>query len=269
METTKPILVVGGTGTTGRRVASRLKDQGYNVRIGARGAPVPFDWEQRSTWPGALDGVERVYLAHPDMTSSDAAQQISAFARLAVESGARRLVVLTGRDNPILAGIEAAIVSSSADWTLLRPAWFNQNFSEGFLRPMVMGGEIALPVGEGKEAFIDADDIAEVAVASLLNPQHIGRALELSGPRLLSFADVADIISATTGHAVRYTAVPQPEFRQMLREHGMPESLADGYAEIESSKNATVTHDIEDVLGRKARDFVEFAAQAHAAKAWK
>jgi len=171
------------------------------------------------------------------------------------------VVFISGRDNPLLIAIEEAIAQTGAHWTMLRPSWFNQNFSEGFLVDAVLSGEIALPMGEGREAFVDADDIAAVAVAAFEDDRHIGQAYTLSGPRLLSFEDVAAEISKVNGKPLKYVPLSQEAFRESLRERGFPESLADGYAEIEQDRNAFVSNDFERVLGRPPTDFAAFAKQ--------
>ena len=264
-----PILIIGGNGKTGRRIVQRLVALGHDVRVGSPNAQPRFVWEDPETWPAVLEGVERLYIAHPDVTQPNAAQQINAFSKLAVSKGARRIVLLSGRENPLLKTIEEAVIESGADWTMLRPSWFAQNFSEGFLLDAVLKSEIELPVGEGREAFIDVGDIADVAVAALLDDRHIGQIFELSGPRLLSFSDVAAELSAASGRDIRYVPISQEKFRATLREIGMPESLADGYAEIEQGRHAFVTDGVERALGRKATDFAEFARDAAARGAWK
>lgn len=241
MNAASPIVVLGGNGKTGRRIVERLAALGHEARIGSPGATPPFVWEDAQTWPAVLEGAERVSIAHPDVTQPAAASQIHAFSKLAVAKGARRIVLLSGRENPLLKTIEAAVIDAGADWTMLRPSWFAQNFSEGFLLETVLSGKIALPVGEGREPFIDVEDIADVAVAVLLDDRYIGQICELSGPRSLSFAEVSADLSAASGRPIHFIPVSQDEFRATLREIGMPESMADGYAEIEEGQHASVT----------------------------
>jgi len=262
------ILVLGGTGKTGRRVVQHLTDRGHAARVGSTRAEPPFNWEDATTWPAALAGVDGAYIAHPDVTQPGATEQIGAFAKLAVASGVRRLVLLSGRENPLLLPIEDAVTQSGADWTILRPGWFNQNFDEGFLRDAVLAGEIALPVGDGKEAFVDVNDIGAMAVAAFEDARHIGQIYNLSGPRLLGFADVAAELSRATGRTITYTPLDLEGFRASLREQGYPESLADGYAEIEQGRNAFVSEDVQRVLGRAPTDFADFAKAAAATGVW-
>src|SRR5262245_16850219 len=96
--TTRPTLVLGATGKTGRRVVQRLTARGLPVRAGSRSARPPFDWEDRTTWAPALNGVHAVYVAYyPDVAVPGAADILGEFAKLAVDNGARRLVLLSGR----------------------------------------------------------------------------------------------------------------------------------------------------------------------------
>ena len=184
----KPILVIGGNGKTGRRVADRLAARNLPVRIGSRSANPSFDWEDPGTWSGVLDGVQAVYVTYyPDLLMREAVERIGAFAALAVEKGARRLVLLSGRGEEGAERSEEALKASGADWTVIRASWFAQNFSESFLVEPVIAGEVALPVGDIGEPFIDVDDIAAVAVEALTDDRYIGQTIELTGPRLITF----------------------------------------------------------------------------------
>lgn len=163
-------LVLGGTGKTGRRVAERLEKLGAPTRIGSRNAKPPFDWNDRATWAPALEGVSRVYIAYyPDLAVPGAPENIAAFAQAALGAGARRLVLLSGRGEEEAQRAEEILKSSGAAWTILRAAWFSQNFSENFLLDAVRSGTVALPVSDVREPFVDADDIADVAVLSLIH----------------------------------------------------------------------------------------------------
>src|SRR2546425_791602 len=188
------ILVTGAAGKTGSRVARLLKERGVTVRTGSRSGTPSFDWTDRSTWKPALRGVTGTYLVVPDLGSAQAAETIGAFARQAAAAGTRHAVLLSvpeggGPDQEHVLAAERALEHAGPDWTVLRPRWFCQNFSEDFLHGPVMSGEVRLPAGDGKEAFVDAEDIAEVAVAALTEEGHAGWYYELSGPRLMTFGD--------------------------------------------------------------------------------
>ncbi|WP_443065914.1 NmrA family NAD(P)-binding protein [Streptomyces sp. NBC_00503] len=262
-------LVIGGTGKTGRRVAEKLTALGRPVRIGSRSGVPAFDWTEPASWGPALEGVDRVYVTYyPDLGFPGAAEKVGAFARVAVTAGVRRLVLLSGRGEESAQRSEDALKESGADWTVVRAAWFNQNFDESFFLEPVLAGEIALPTADAVEPFVDADDIADVVVAALTDDRHIGRTYELSGPRLLSFSDVAAELSKATGREISYVPVSDEEYRGALREHGLPEEFADLFALILDGRNAHVVGGVEEALGRGPRDFADFAREAAARGVW-
>lgn len=178
-------LVIGWRGKTGRRVAQRLRDRGVPTRIGSRAALPPFDWDDSSTWQVALREVRRVYLtSYPDLAAPGSAAKVGELARLARKTGVERLV-MSGRGEPEAQRSEQAVRDSFAAATIVRSSWFAQNFSESFLLESVLRGEIALPAGEAAEPFIDAADIADIAVAALTDDGHEGRVYEATGPEVV------------------------------------------------------------------------------------
>ncbi|MFC6986556.1 NAD(P)H-binding protein [Streptomyces cirratus] len=262
-------LVIGGTGKTGRRVAEKLSAQGLAVRVGSRSGEPAFDWNEPDTWVPALEGVDRVYVTYyPDLAFPGAAEQVGAFAKVAVETGARRLVLLSGRGEEAAEISENNLKASGADWTIVRSSWFNQNFNESFFLEPVLAGEIALPTADAVEAFVDADDIADVVVAALTDDKHIGKTYELSGPRLLSYSDVAAELSKATGRQITYVSVTNEEYRAVLRQNGLPEEFADLFTMILDGRNAHLVHGVEEALGRKPKDFADFAREAAATGVW-
>ncbi len=266
---TKKTLVIGGNGKTGRRVAERLSAQGRPVRIGSRTGEPAFDWHRPDTWGPALRDVDRVYVTYqPDLAFPGAADQVGAFAEAAVAAGARRLVLLSGRGEEAARTSEDRLKDSGADWTVVRASWFHQNFDESFFLEPVRAGEIALPVADAVEPFVDAGDIADVAVAALTDDRHIGRTYELSGPRLLGFGEVAAELSKATGREIAYVPVSDGEFRAALREEGLPEEFAELFALILDGRNAHLVHGVEEVLGRPPRDFADYAREVAASGVW-
>ncbi|MFF4829094.1 NmrA family NAD(P)-binding protein [Streptomyces sp. NPDC001312] len=263
------ILVIGGTGKTGRRVAERLTAQGLPVRVGSRSGEPPFVWEDPGTWEAALDGVLAVYVTYyPDLAFPGAAETVGAFARTAVAKGARRLVLLSGRGEEGARISEDKLKESGADWTVVRASWFAQNFSESLFHEPVLAGELALPTGDAVEAFVDADDIADVAVAALTEDRHVGRTYELSGPRLLSFHDIATELSKATGRQITYIPVTVDEYRKALEDNGLPVEFADLFELILDGRNAHLVHGVEEALGRKPKDFADFARDTAATGVW-
>jgi uncharacterized protein YbjT (DUF2867 family) len=266
-------LVVGGTGKTGRRVAERLAARGVPVRIGSRGAEPPFDWEREETWAGALTGVRAAYVSYyPDLAVPGASEKVRALAQAAVEGGVRRLVLLSGRGEAGALAGEQAVRESGAEWTILRSTWFSQNFSEGFFAEQVRTGEVALPAGDVREPFVDVEDIAEIAAEALSGDRHVGQIYELTGPRLLTFAEAIAEIGAASGRALRYVTVPLEEYKALLVQYQVPADFIwlIGYlfTEVLDGRNARLADGIERALGRPPRDFRDYARGAAAAGAW-
>jgi len=265
-------LVAGGTGKTGRRVAERLEARGVPVRVGSRSANPRFDWADPRTWAPALSGVAAMYLAyHPDLAYPGAAQKIAELAALAEAAGVRRVVLLSGRGEPTAHAAELGVRESGMAWTVLRAAWLDQNFSEGEFADSVREGVIALPAGDVAEPFLDADDIADVAVTALTEGGHDGRIYELTGPRLLTFAEVAEEIGRASGRSVEYVPTTAEEFRAAVAgvlPADQAKLLTELFAVTLDGRNAHLTDDVPHVLGRPATDFAEYAARAAASGAW-
>lgn len=269
----QPTLVLGGTGKTGRRVVTRLTRRNLPVRIGSRTAGVPFGWQRPDTWPAALDGVGAAYISYyPDIAAPGAAEAVGEFARLAVASGVRRLVLLSGRGEESARRSERAVRDSGGQVTVVRCAWFNQNFSEDFLLDPVLAGEVALPADEVAEPFVDADDIAEVAVAALTEDGHADELYELTGPRLLTFADATGEIAAATGRSIQFIPVSIEEYAAGASEQGVPAdvvaALSHVFGEVLDGRNAHLCDGVQRALGRPPRDFADYARDTAATGVW-
>ncbi|MFC5753433.1 NmrA family transcriptional regulator [Actinomadura rugatobispora] len=266
-------LVLGGTGKTGRRVVRLLTGRDLPVRIGSRSGGVPFAWEDPATWEPALEGVRAVYVSYyPDVAAPGAPEAIGAFAELAVRSGARRLVLLSGRGEEEAVASEKALAASGADWTVLRAAWFAQNFSEGYLLDPVLGGQVTLPAGNVGEPFVDIDDIAEVAAAVLTQDGHTGRVYEMTGPRLLTFTEAVAAIGAAAGRDLSFVRIPADDFAAALSAEGVPDDvtglLTYLFTTILDGRNSSVGDGVRQVLGRPARDFSDYARDTAATGVW-
>ncbi|MEV8425271.1 NAD(P)H-binding protein [Streptomyces niveus] len=277
------ILVVGGTGTTGGRVAALLRERGGAVRVASRGGEPRFDWTDRTTWDGVLEGVTAVYVVPFDGRSLT-----RPFVERAVARRVARIVLLSGRgvDVPGYAGEastagpthvdgEAAVraLGAGTTWTIVRPSWFAQNFSEGFFLDAVLAGELRLSAGDGAASFVDADDIAAVAVAALTEDGHDGRTYELSGPRALTIAQALAEISAAVGREIRYVPLSPGEFMAELRELGLSAAEAADFAEslspLRRGLDSHVSDGVRRVLGREPRDFRDFVKSAAARGLWR
>jgi uncharacterized protein YbjT (DUF2867 family) len=270
---TKPTLILGGTGKTGRRVAERLSARGMPVRIGSRSGTPPFDWEDQSTWAPALQGVRAAYVTYyPDLAIPGAPEAVRSLAELALEQGVRRLVLLSGRGEEEAQRAEREVQETGADVTIVRCSWFMQNFSEDYLLEQVLGGEVVVPAGdEQREPFIHADDIADVAVAALTDDRHIGELYELTSPRLMTFPEAVAEIAEATGREIRFVQVSLEEYAAGAAEHGVPEEYIGflGYLFGEVlGNNAYLTDGVQRALGREPRDFADFAREAAASGVW-
>jgi uncharacterized protein YbjT (DUF2867 family) len=266
-------LVLGGSGKTGRRVVERLRARGLPVRVGSRSGRPPFDWNDRSTWAPALEGVGSVYLTYyPDLALPGAVEATRSFAELAVASGVPRMALLSGRGEPEAERAEEAVRGTGAELTILRSTWFMQNFSEDYMVEHVVSGEIRLPGGDVPTPFLDADDIADVAVAALTDDRHVGQLYELTGPRSLTFADVAAEISEASGRELRYVPVTLEQHAAKAAEHGVERELIELltylFSEVVDGRNATTTDGVRRALGREARDFRDYARETAASGVW-
>ena len=269
-ETPRTTLIVGGNGKTGRRVAEGLRARGLPFRLASRSSTPRFDWNDEETWARPLEGVGAAYLTYaPDLAVPWAAEQVGRFVRRAVEAGAGRLVLLAGRGEPHVFPAEDAVRQSGVIFTILEAAFFAQNFSEGALVPI--DGEIVFPGGEVREPFIDVDDIADVAVAALTEDAHGGRTYDLTGPRLLTFAEAAREIADAARRPIRYRPVTSEEYARVLAPLMTAAEVAfltDLFAQLTDGHNAHLADGVERALGRPPRDFRAYARAAAAAGAW-
>jgi uncharacterized protein YbjT (DUF2867 family) len=270
---TQTILVTGSTGKTGRRIVGRLRALGRPFRSGSRSARPSFDWEDRETWDDALAEVTAAYVCYyPDVAAPGASETIQAFVEHAANCGVRRLVLLSGRGEPEAQRCEEIVRASGLEWTVLRASWFAQNFSEHFLLEPVLGGEVALPAGDVGEPFIDAEDIADAAVAALTQPGHSGQLYELTGPRLLTFAEAVAEIGRASGRVIRYVRIPVEDYAASLRDAKVPDEVVEAltylFAEVLDGRNASVADGVQRALGRAPRDFRAYAEATAAAGIW-
>jgi uncharacterized protein YbjT (DUF2867 family) len=273
MQKNKATLVLGGTGKTGRKVVERLAKIGMPVRIGSRSGQPPFDWENQNTWRPALQNIESAYVTYyPDLAFPGAIEAVGAFAKLAVESGVARLVLLSGRGEEGALLSEQAIQESGADWTIVRASWFDQNFSEGHLLEPVLSGEVAFPAGNVAEPFVDAEDIADVATAALIEERHRGQLYEVTGPRLLTFSEAVAEIAATTGRELRYMPVSPEQYASALLEYGLPTNFVTPLVKLVTTvldgRNARLAEGVQRAVGQAPRDFAAYARDAAASGVW-
>ena len=268
------ILVLGATGKTGRRIAAILKANGHDVRLGSRSATPSFDWDNEAGWDDCLASVEAAYINYaPDLAMPGATDSIQAFVDAANRHGVKRLVLLSGRGETEAQACERIVQDSGIDSTIVRASWFNQNFSEGAFVEMVQSGQITLPDVDTPEPFVDVDDIAEVAVAALTEDGHAGEVYEVTGPRMLTLADVAAELSNATGQKIDYVPVPHDAFVAGVAESGAPKEvvwmLDYLFATVLDGRNAYLTDGIQRALGREPKDFADYAREIAATGVWR
>ncbi|MBX2824306.1 MAG: NAD(P)H-binding protein [Gammaproteobacteria bacterium] len=267
-------LVLGGTGKTGRRVVERLRSRGINTRSASRSASPSFDWNDRSTWDAALEGVTRIYITFaPDLAVPGTPETIRALAEQAVAKGVQRLVLLSGRGEEEAQACERIVQEAGVQWTIVRSSWFMQNFSEGEFLGMVLGGTVALPAADIPEPFIDVDDIADVVVAALTEDGHNGEVYEVTGPRLMTMSDVCEEISRAAKREVSFVRVPSEAFSQAVVESGAPEDVAwllnYLFGTVLDGRNAHLCDGVKRALGREPRDFTDYAREVAERGIWR
>ncbi len=257
-------LVLGGTGKTGRRVAEKLQGLGVETRIASRSANPSFDWNEQSTWDAVLEGVTTAYITYaPDLAIPGAASAIRAFVKKAAAQGVERLVLLSGRGEEEAQACERVVQDTRVEWTVVRASWFMQNFSEGEFLGMVLDGAITLPAGNVPEPFIDVNDIADVVVAALTEEGHAYEIYEVTGPRMLTFNELAQEISKAAGREVQFTQIPQEAFAAAIAESGAPDDivwlLSYLFETVLDGRNTYLCDGVQRALGREPTDFADFA----------
>jgi uncharacterized protein YbjT (DUF2867 family) len=267
------ILVLGGNGKTGRRVAERLAKAGHSVRIGSRTAPIPFDWANRGTWGPALRNIQSAYVTfQPDLAVPGALEIVSAFFAQALENGVEKLVLLSGRGEEEAQAAEAALQATRADWTIIRSSWFSQIFSESFLLDPIRAGEVTLPHTLAAEPFVDVEDIADIAVAALTTDAHSHKLYELTGPRALTFREAIEQIALASGRSIAFASVPANEFRHELVRQQVPPDYVELvmylFANVLDGRNTPLTDGVQRALGRPPRTFSDFVKCTAASGVW-
>ncbi|PVY27356.1 NmrA family transcriptional regulator [Williamsia muralis] len=271
--TQRPVLIIGATGKTGRRVAGRLAGLGVPTRLASRSGATRFDWTDRATWRPALDGAGAVYITYqPDLIVERSADDLRVFVEVARDANVDKLVLLSGRGEPEARECEEIVLHSGLVSTVLRCSWFAQNFSESFLADGVREGAVVLPVDKVGEPFIDADDIADAAVTVLTKSGHDGRVYELTGPRLLTFAEATAQIATAANREIDYVTVSLEDYRAGMAEAGVPDDYADMvislFGTLFDGRNATTTDGVRELLGRAPKDFADVIEKSVAEGAW-
>ena len=266
-------LVLTASGKTGRRVAEKLQALGVETRIASRTANPSFDWDDQSTWDAGLEGVTAAYITYaPDLAIPGATDAIRAFVEKAAAQGVERLVLLSGRGEEEAQACERIVQEAGVEWTVVRASWFMQNFSEGEFLGMVLDGAITLPASEVPEPFIDINDIADVAVAALTEEGHAYEIYEVTGPRMLTFNELAQEISKAVGREVQFIQVPKEAFAGAIAESGAPDDIAwllnYLFETVLDGRNTYLCDGVQRALGREPADFADFACRIAARGTW-
>lgn len=268
------ILVIGGTGKTGRRVVERLTKQGHHVTVGSRKGTPAFDWEDHSTFAPALKGMNRAYIVYyPDLAVPGAKEAISALTEAAVKAGLEKVVLLSGKGETEAEACEKIVANSGLNYTLVRASWFNQNFSEGPFLDFVLAGQVALPMPEAEIPFVDVDDIADVVTKVLVDDSYNGETITVTGPEKLTFEQAVKILAQGIGREIQYIPISIEEFKGGMKAAGLPDSYVwlFGYLFKEvlgNPHNQEISHDVEKVLGRRATSFEEYTQKNIATGVW-
>ncbi len=281
---TKTILVTGATGNLGGAVSRALVKRGFNVKAGttslgkktvADGAKaVQAVFEDLSVMKAALEGTDSLFLISPPL-DVQASAKLNPVIDLAKEAGVKHIVYISAlgadqNEEAPLRIVERHLMASGVNYTILRPNFFMENFSTGFFAPMLAQGGIFLSAADGKTSFISIEDIAEVAATAFEN-ELFGQELNITGPEALDHTEVAKIISEAGGKEIAYHAITEEEAMASALSSGMPESAAQYMAQLIAAVRdgwlAAVTDEVEEVTGKPATSFSEFAAKS--AASWK
>ncbi|QOY90158.1 SDR family oxidoreductase [Paludibaculum fermentans] len=275
------ILITGASGVLGRAIVSAFVEAGVTVRQGVRnlnsakaGVPaVRWDYADPSTIAPALDGIDALLLMAPPLDAEAVAKLTPAIVA-AKSAGLSHILLISAfganyNEQAPLRVIEHLVIGSGIPYTILRPNFFMENFSEGFLAGSIKAQNgIFLAAGDGKTSFISIDDIAAVALAAFQKPL-TGVELDLTGPESLDHTEAAGFISEAAGRPVAYHALTEEQMAAGARAAGLPEStiayMAVLYSIVRGGFAAGITPVVGEVTGRPPLTFAEFARRNAAA----
>jgi len=275
-----PIVVTGATGTVGSQVVQQLLAAGVSVRAMVRSPDklpaeagleaVGIDFARPETLTTAMHGAEHLFLLTaftPDMITQSNAL-VDAASSAGIEHVVKLSAVGAGPDAAIRLGQwhtegERYLEDSNIGWTHLRPNSFMQNYITYYGELINTQSAFYLPHGSGKMSLIDARDVASVAVKALLEPGHMGKTYELTGPSAVDNHEIAAILSTALDRQISYVDVPDEAARQAMADMGTPEVMIDTLMGlnniIRDGYTAGTTDTVEAVTGTAPRSFAEFA----------
>lgn len=270
----KRILILGATGKTGKRIARSLQNLQVPIRLGSRNENPSFNWDEPGNWQDVLAGIEKVYITfQPDLAVPQSIEKIKLFTETAKANNVKKLVLLSGRGEKEAQACEQIVIQSGLQWTILRASWFMQNFSESFLLDSIVNSEVVLPTVKASEPFVDADDIADVAVKVLTEPDHSTKIYELTGPELLSFETAVSTIARALNRKISYTAIGMDEYVAALKSYQLPEDfiwlIKYLFSEVLDGRNQWLSTDIQNLLGRRPATFEEYVTKTAKTEIWK
>jgi len=271
---TEQFLITGGTGKTGRRIVERLNKLGHKVRIGSRSAELSFDWNDPTNWDEVLEGIDKVYVTYqPDLAVPGAKEAISELVKVSKKAGVSKMVLLSGKGEREAELCEDIVINSGIDYTIIRASWFNQNFSENFLLEPILDGVVALPQAHVKIPFVDAEDIADVAVKVLNDNSYNGKIFELTGSETLTFKEAIAVIAKATNRSISFIPLSLEAYGTAMKDMQLPEDfiwlinyLFD--VVLGNPNNSIITEDINLLLGRAPKTFRDFAEESAALGIW-
>nr|WP_319267247.1 NmrA family NAD(P)-binding protein [uncultured Draconibacterium sp.] len=268
------ILVIGGTGKTGSRVAKNLSQLGNDVRIAGRKTKPAFDWENPDTFDAALKDMDRAYIVYyPDLAVPGARDAIRTLTDKALKAGLDKVVLLSGKGEKEAEACEQIVADSGLNYTIVRASWFNQNFSEGAFLEFILDGAVALPMPDAEIPFVDADDIAEVVAKVLLDDSFNGETITATGPRKLTYREAVETMAAEIGREIHYQPISIQEFKDGMKAAGLPDSYVWLFSYLfeevlGNPDNQEVSHDVQKVLGREATDFKDYVTKTLTTGVW-
>ncbi len=268
------ILVIGGTGKTGSRVAKNLSLLGNEVRIAGRKTTPAFDWENPDTYDAVLKGMDRAYIVYyPDLAMPGSKDAIRTLTDKALKAGLDKVVLLSGKGEKEAEDCEQIVGESGLNYTIVRASWFNQNFSEGAFLEFILNGEIALPMPDAEIPFVDANDIADVVAKVILDDSYNGKTVTVTGPRKMTYKEAVEIMSAKIGKVIHYQPISLEEFKDGMKEAGLPDSYIWLFSYLfeevlGNPENQVVSDDVQQILGREATDFSDYVANTLKTGVW-
>ena len=276
--TAQNILIVGKNGKTGHRVEALLQHAGYSTRGVSRSTTPSFDWasvnsNDTARWAKAMENCRAAYVTfQPDLAVPFAQEAIAVFLEQAKQAGIEHIVLLSGRGEEGAQQAEQLLINSGLRWNVVRASWFDQNFSEGILVDGIMSGTVALPAADVPEPFVDVDDIAEVAVACLTQPDLANQLFEVTGPELLTFRQCVAFIADRLQRPIEFVAITPQQMVEALRAEGMSEDelwlINELFTFVLDGRNSSTEDGVFKALGRPATSFAQYVEKTIAQGHW-